>query len=149
MIKKYVFIPLIFGIILFVVGLALKVPGTALTTKSYLNGKDASSYYNNGSEYSVIDEYVGGDAYNYIIGASLISGKVTGMIVTKTIVTITGVISIGLGLTLILFEDEKDKKKKKKERENEISDTSVLCTNCGFPINDNETKCKNCGNKPK
>lgn len=70
----------IIGVVLLVVGLFIKVPSKELTTHSILSG-----------EYSVIEEYVGGDAYNYIIGASLVGGEIAGAKTQKAMF-----VSIGL-----------------------------------------------------
>lgn len=67
--------PIIIGILLVLIGLIIRVPGGALTTYKSLDGESAGGYYAFDNRYSSIDEYVGGDAYNYIIGASLVAGK--------------------------------------------------------------------------
>lgn len=103
--SKVGIIPIIVGIILIVVGIIIKVPGGVLTTYD-LEGESADDYaFDN--KYSEIDEYVGGDAYNYIIGANLVASKITAMIISKTIVIISGVLSICFGLTLILLMKQK------------------------------------------
>ena len=51
-----------------------------------------------------IDEYVGGDAYNYIIGASLVAGKTAGVIAAKAISIVGGAICFCFGLTLKMME---------------------------------------------
>ncbi len=102
--KKHIagMIPIIVGIVLIVIGIIIKIPGGVLTTYDILDGDSADdSAFDD--KYSAIDEYVGGDAYNYIIGANLVSGKITGMIISKTIVIISGVLCICFGLTLMLL----------------------------------------------
>lgn len=80
---------MILGLLLFIVGLSLKVPGTDLTTYSLLDGTE---------NYSSIREYVGGDAYNYIIGASLVAGKIAGKIAMKSVFIATGLVIFTIGL---------------------------------------------------
>lgn len=87
-------IVILIGIILIVVGVCIKVPGTELTTLTYFEGKD---------NYSVIDEYVGGDAYNYIIGASLVAGKISGILTMKAIFISVGVLIFCIGLICSSF----------------------------------------------
>ena len=96
--------PILVGIIVVIVGIVIRTPGGALTTYSSLNGKKADSYYSFDNRYSVIDEYVGGDAYNYIIGASLVAGKTSGMIAAKTICIVSGVLCMCAGTTMMLSQ---------------------------------------------
>lgn len=99
-IKKLGFAIIAIGIIMLIVGVALKTPGTALTTYSSLDGEEAS--YGNG-RYSSIEEYVGGDAYNYIIGASLIGGKIAGMIAAKAICMTVGILIACIGAICVFI----------------------------------------------
>lgn len=92
-------ISIIIGITLLSVGLFLKIPGTDLTTLSWLDGKD---------NYSVIEEYVGGDAYNYIIGASLVGGKTSGILVMKAVFIAVGALVFCMGLISLSFVKEKE-----------------------------------------
>ena len=78
---------LIIGVVLLIVGLFLQIPSKELTTYSLLEG-----------EYSVIEEYVGGDAYNYIIGASLVGGEIAGVKTQKAIFISIGLLIICFGL---------------------------------------------------
>ena len=64
--------PIIIGILLVLIGLIIRVPGGALTTYKSLDGESAGGYYAFDNRYSSIDEYVGGDAYNYIIGTETV-----------------------------------------------------------------------------
>lgn len=84
--------PIIIGILLVLIGLIIRVPGGALTTYKSLDGESAGGYYAFDNRYSSIDEYVGGDAYNYIIGASLVAGKTAGVIAAKAISIVGGAI---------------------------------------------------------
>lgn len=98
--------PIIIGILLVLIGLIIRVPGGALTTYKSLDGESAGSYYAFDNRYSSIDEYVGGDAYNYIIGASLVAGKTAGVIAAKAISMVGGAICFCFGLTLKMMEPE-------------------------------------------
>lgn len=102
--EKAYMVPVIVGLILILIGLFLKVPGGALTTYRSLDGDSAGSYYVFDKKYSAIDEYVGGDAYNYIIGASLVAGKTAGMIAAKAITMVGGAICVCFGVTLMIQE---------------------------------------------
>lgn len=75
------------GIILFAVGLFLPTPGEKLSTYPFYGS----------SQYSTIEEYVGGDAYNYIIGASLVGGKIAGMLAMKGIFIGVGILIVCIG----------------------------------------------------
>ncbi|MCI5892088.1 MAG: hypothetical protein MRZ66_01610 [Clostridiales bacterium] len=88
-------IVVIIGIILFVVGLGIKVPNKELTTLSILS-----------DEYSVIDEYVGGDAYNYIIGASLVGGEISGVKTQKAMFESIGLLIMCVGLLSFAHSSE-------------------------------------------
>ena len=92
--KKISILVLCVGTILIAVGLFIQVPGDHLTTYSALNGKDG---------YSAIEGYVGGDAYNYIIGASLIAGKISGIIAMKSVFIAIGCLIACIGLISIAF----------------------------------------------
>lgn len=92
--KKISILVLCVGVILIAVGIFIQVPGDQLTTYSSLDGKDG---------YSTIEEYVGGDAYNYIIGASLIAGRISGTIAMKSIFIAMGCLIVCIGLVSIAF----------------------------------------------
>ena len=85
--KKVSVCIIVIGVILFAVGLFLKTPSRELTTYSVLKDK-----------YSVIEEYVGGDAYNYIIGASLVGGEIAGVKAQKAVFISIGLLITCLGL---------------------------------------------------
>ena len=101
---------LLAGVALLIVGLTLQVPGTYLTTYASLDGAAID-----GDTASSIREYVGGDAYNYIIGASLVGAKNSGLIMAKAVYTATGVLVICLGL-ICLFCGPKEPRIKKPEK---------------------------------
>ena len=101
---------LLAGVALLIVGLTLQVPGTYLTTYASLDGAAID-----GDTASSIREYVGGDAYNYIIGASLVGAKISGLIMTKAVYTAAGVLVICLGL-ICLFCGPKEPHTKKRKK---------------------------------
>ena len=101
---------LLAGVALLIVGLTLQVPGTYLTTYASLDGAAID-----GDTASSIREYVGGDAYNYIIGASLVGAKISGLIMAKAVYTAAGVLLICLGL-ICLFCGPKEPRIKKPEK---------------------------------
>lgn len=91
------------GIILILAGLFISVPGTELTTYQSLDGK--KSDYSD-TKYSSIEEYVGGDAYNYIIGASLVGGKIAGAKAQKAIFISAGLLIVALGALAFAYSEE-------------------------------------------
>ena len=114
--RKAFFFSILLGLILILAGVFLPIPGGALTTSEYSNGKK-TDYYVFDDKYSSIDEYVGGDAYNYIIGASLVAGKMSGAIASKAIFIAGGVVCLCLGVTLKALQ--------KKDCIPEIAETST------------------------
>lgn len=105
--KKSYMCPIMIGLILILIGLIIQIPGGVLTTYKFMNGESAGGYaFDN--KYSSIDEYVGGDAYNFIIGASLVGGKIAGTIAAKAVAMVGGAICICFGVTLRMLEQEKD-----------------------------------------
>lgn len=114
--KKISISVIVIGAILFIVGLFTQIPSKELTTYELLDDK-----------YSVIEEYVGGDAYNYIIGASLVGGEIAGAKAQKAVFISVGLLIICLGLCLLAFSKEDTNEVTLKETaENEIiSDTEV------------------------
>ena len=107
-IKKYAYLcPIIIGIVLILIGVLIKVPGTALTTYQTLDGSATDSAYYIDNRYSSIDEYVGGDAYNYIIGASLVAGRISDIITEKAVFIAAGALCLCAGLTLVLLSEKR------------------------------------------
>lgn len=105
--RKSYMCPIMIGLILVLIGLIIQIPGGALTTYKFMNEESADGYaFDN--KYSSIDEYVGGDAYNFIIGASLVGGKIAGTIAAKAVAMVGGAICICFGVTLRMLEQEKD-----------------------------------------
>lgn len=100
--KAYI-CPIVIGLILILIGFLLPIPGGALTTYEILDGDKTEAYVFD-DKYSAIDEYVGGDAYNFIIGATLIAGKISGIMTTKAIFIVGGVLCLCLGITLALLQ---------------------------------------------
>ena len=92
----------IVGVILVLAGFMIQMPGGALTTYENLDGV-STEYYVFDNKYSSIDEYVGGDAYNYIIGASLVAGKISGAMTAKAICFVAGAICICFGMILFML----------------------------------------------
>lgn len=104
---KAFFFSIVLGVILIAVGLLWRIPGEALTTRTSLNGESTENYVR-GNTYSAIDEYVGGDAYNFIIGASLVAGEITGVLVSKTICVVGGALCICMGMTTLNKTQKED-----------------------------------------
>ena len=101
--KKGIFISIVaIGAVLFLMGVFIKIPSKELRT--FTGSED---------KYSVIDEYVGGDAYNYIIGASLVGGEIAGAKTQKAIFISVGLLIICLGLCSFkdMINDEDDVEK--------------------------------------
>lgn len=88
------------GIILITAGLIIAVPGDHLTTYERLGGSDGYSY---------IREYVGGDAYNYITGASLVAGHISGTMAMKAVFIAVGVLVACIGLLAFVFITDQPK----------------------------------------
>ena len=114
--KKISVSVIVLGALLFIVGLFTQIPSKELTTYEALDDK-----------YSVIEEYVGGDAYNYIIGASLVGGEIAGAKAQKAIFISVGLFIICLGLCSFVFaKEDADEVALKETVENEIiSDAEV------------------------
>lgn len=94
--KKISVLVMIIGLVLFIVGLFTKIPNKELTT--YLGLSDKCS---------VIEEYVGGDAYNYIIRASLVGGEIAGAKTQKAVFISVGSLIFVLGL--LAYSSSKEK----------------------------------------
>lgn len=126
--------PIIIGIILIFSDLIIHIPGGALTTYESLDGVSTENYVFD-DEYSSIDEYVGGDAYNYIIGASLVAGKIAGMIAAKAICIVGGAMCLCFGITLKrLYKERVLNKKRFKDDEINHSDIAYELANGETPI---------------
>ena len=114
--------PLIIGAVLILVGIIIQIPGGALTTIKIFNG-DSTDHYAFDDKYSSIDEYVGGDAYNYIIGASLVAGKTSGTMASKAICIVGGMLSICAGMVLLSISKNESSNQKES---NEKRDTAPI-----------------------
>lgn len=88
------------GALCLIIGLVFPLPGEHLTTYSSL-ANDAGSFY--------IEEYVGGDAYNYIIGASVLAGHIAGAMMTKSLFIVTGLLLLCAGCLALAFLADKKK----------------------------------------
>ena len=93
--------PIIIGILLVLIGLIIRVPGGALTTYKSLDGESAGGYYAFDNRYSSIDEYVGGDAYNYIIN---------GTYATAFFVLTAMFVLAAIGLVVVHYVSQKEEK---------------------------------------
>lgn len=102
------------GVLLVCIGLLMPVPGKELTTYSFMADKG----------YSVIEEYVGGDAYNYIIGASLVGGEIAGAKAQKAVYTVAGLAFICTGMILFDLSKKSDTAQKV-----EITSGNVMADN--------------------
>lgn len=98
--KAHKILGILAAIALVIFGLAFPVPEKHLRVSSY-------SYNNNWMEAGV--EYVGGDAYNYQMEASLKAGWVSGVLAMKAICVSSGV----LLFFLILMADSHEKEVRK------------------------------------
>lgn len=124
--KKISVLVMVIGLVLFIVGLFIKIPSKELTTYSSLSDK-----------YSVIEEYVGGDAYNYIIGASLVGGEIAGAKAQKAVFISMGSLIFVIGLLAYSFSKENIEKTAKANAplstENNIDDENNNDTNTSEP----------------
>jgi uncharacterized membrane protein len=102
-------VPVFIGFLLVLAGICIRMPGGALTTYKSLDG-ESTDYFTFDDTYSAIDEYVGGDAYNYIIGASLVAGKIAGTMTTKAICIVGGFMCIAFGVALLMLTQPDSKK---------------------------------------
>ncbi len=103
---------LLAGVAMLIVGLTLTVPGTYLTSYTELEGVEID-----GDTASTIREYVGGDAYNYIIGASLVGAKISGVMIAKAVYTAIGTLIICFGLACLFCGRKETKELCKKGKE--------------------------------
>lgn len=88
-------IMMIVGIALFIYGCTIKIPSEKL------------SYYSNNDDTSKIEEYVGGDAYNYIIGAEIVGSKIVAAKTAQAIFICTGLFMATLGGAIVTYEERK------------------------------------------
>ena len=85
---------IVVGLIMTIVGLLLSVPGTHLTTVEELDGEIRTA---DGTRYAAIEEYVGGDAYNLIIGAELVGNRISGTLAMKAVFIAVGIMISCIG----------------------------------------------------
>lgn len=126
--KKASVLVCVIGLVLLLIGVFMPVPGKLLTTYDSLDGK--SSDYSD-EKYNAIEEYVGGDAYNYIVGAALEGGEIAGVRSQKAIFITGGLIIISLGVLSYVYLCEEAEK----ELENLMSNKKLTET-----TKDNESK---------
>lgn len=100
--KTISIIIMVMGAALFIVGLFTKIPSKKLSTWFYEE-----------DTHSVVEEYVGGDAYNYMIGASLVGGEIAGAKAQKAIFISIGSLIFVLGLLVLSLQEENAEKTKK------------------------------------
>ena len=97
------------GIACIIAGLIIKVPNSHLV--DVLDSNPYMLY--NGIQfrpgYSSVERIVGGDAYNYIIGASLVGGYISGRIVQKTIFIVGGIIISLAGFVALCVLSDRQK----------------------------------------
>ena len=123
--KKSCWVPVAFGVALILIGLLFPTPGMALTTYSYMDGKSTESY-SMGGTYTAIDEYVGGDAYNFIIGAALVAGKLSGAMTVKGIFVAGGLLCLCAGVTMLVMQYEREAEQKKEPEAPAEEDQAAL-----------------------
>ena len=87
--KKVGILFLLVGLAVLIWGLSKKIPSKKLTTNTYSNGTE-------------IEEYVNGEAYNYIIGAALTGGEISGAKAQKSIYISTGIILMTVGIAFLI-----------------------------------------------
>ncbi len=114
--KEISIVVLCVGVLLLIIGLFLRVPGKNLDVEEYWMGDD---YFTN--EDYIIKEYVGGDAYNYMIGASLAGGEIAGTLAKKAIYITMGCLISSIGALALAFTQ-----KERTESEQE----KTMDTNC-------------------
>ena len=118
-------IVIILRLLLFVWDVVLPVPGSELTTFSSLEGERDSE---TNEKYNAIEEYINGDAYNYIIGASLVAGEIASAKIQKTICISVGLLIASMGALSFAFAGGKLEINVKKPEENstEVAETPVV-----------------------
>lgn len=94
----------VIGAVFFILGLILKLPPKEL------------NYYSSLDDTYKVEEYVGGDAYNYIIAASQWAGEYSAKSTEKTLYICFGVFMFALGLAnVIKYTDSKKENTDKKK----------------------------------
>ena len=99
------------GIVFFILGLTLKLPPKEL------------NHYSSSDDTYKVEEYVGGDAYNYIIAASQWAGEYSARSTEKTLYICFGVFMFALGLANVI-KYTGFKKKDTNEKEAHSSNTN-------------------------
>ena len=126
MTKIFSMIGMAIGALLIIVGIATSIPSDTIETGILArNDRDRGGY----------NRYVGGDAYNFIIEASIRGGEISGGTAARAVYIGSG--GIILSGSLIVFGTILDKEKAGKK----LEDTSLPSENviaAGEPPNDNE-----------
>lgn len=87
--KSITIIGIILGFLLIIYGFSIKIPSNRIDTYS-------------------ATQYVGGDAYNYIIASSIQGGQISGATISKSIYIVGGIITT-LFSAINLFNDKSKK----------------------------------------
>lgn len=88
------------NILMFIVGIIIVIVGIAMLSHNVNVPLDTFSF-------SSIKEYVGGDAYNAMIEASIRGGKISGAMAESAIYKVAGIITVCLGAITIAKSFEK------------------------------------------
>lgn len=88
-------IMVLIGVVLFIYGCTITIPSEEM---SYYESKDKSQ----------IEQYVGGDAYNYIIGAQIVGSKIVAATVERAIFICVGLFMVALGAAYIDWDNRKE-----------------------------------------
>lgn len=126
---------MIASLTLFIVGISLKTPSSHLT----------DSYFGDSSH---IERYVGGDAYNYIIGANLVGAEITGVMIQKAVFIVSGVLLFFFGIALIGIKSYFDEKMISNDTK-QTSAIDAISNSTLDETNEAENKLKNIDNAEK
>ncbi len=92
----------IVGVILFIIGLNYEIPKRTFS-------------------FVTLKEYVGGDAYNAMIEASIRGGEIAAAKISKTIYICSGILTTVIGLAIATIGENNDKKPIIVEGKNEMN----------------------------
>ncbi len=70
---------------------------------------------------SKIEEYVGGDAYNYIIGAEIVGSKIVAAKTERAIFICVGLFMATLSGAIVAYEERKHSKEKSEKTEETVN----------------------------
>jgi hypothetical protein len=129
--KSAAIVGMILAVIMIAAGFILKIPDAEI---SFFGSRENGGY----------EEYVGGDAYNFIIEAALRSGEIAGRTTAKTILICNGLILFMIcWLALPVVEPPKDKEKSISPQIE--SPVYKECPECKNQVPINFSTCKECG----